>query len=80
MTVVAAPVNLTDDEINDICRPRTQGHAQIKYLRELGLLVERRIDGTPLVSRAHYEAVMSGKGRVDAEPDPTNGPRWKVPA
>lgn len=53
------PVNLTDDEIDDICRPRTQGSAQIKYLRSLGLRVERRIDGTPLVNRAHYNAVMT---------------------
>jgi len=31
------PPYLTDAEILDICRPRTQGAAQIRYLRSLGL-------------------------------------------
>lgn len=36
------PPYLTDAEIAEICRPRTQGAAQIRYLRSLGLRVERR--------------------------------------
>lgn len=73
------PVNLTDDEIADICRPRTQGHAQIKYLRSLGLRVERRIDGTPLVNRAHYNTVMSGaRPATEATASTGEQPVWGV--
>ena len=47
---MTAPPYLTDAEIAEICRPRIQGAAQIRYLRALGLKVERRADGTPLVT------------------------------
>jgi hypothetical protein len=49
------PPYLTDAELAEICRPRTQGAAQIRYLRALGLKVERRADGTPLVWRHDVE-------------------------
>lgn len=49
------PPYLTDDEIESICRPRKQGAAQIRFLRALGLRVERRPDGSPLVWRADIE-------------------------
>lgn len=52
------PPDLTDEEINDICRPLKQGAAQVRYLRKnLKLRVERRPDGRPLVNRQHYNAV-----------------------
>ena len=47
---------LTDDELAEICRPLTQGAAQIRYLRDvLRLPVVRRLDGTPLVKRADWD-------------------------
>jgi hypothetical protein len=52
--------DLTDDEIAHICKPLTQGAAQCRYLRGLGLTVRRRPDGSPLVNRAHYDATMGG--------------------
>lgn len=51
------PPDLTDEEIADICRPLTQGAAQVRFLRRLGLRVERRPDGRPLVNRQHYDLV-----------------------
>lgn len=45
------PTHLTDAEIDDICRPLKQHAAQVRYLRTLGLSVERRPDGSPLVRR-----------------------------
>lgn len=52
--------DLSDDEIAHICKPLTQGAAQCRHLRTLGLTVRRRPDGSPLVNRAHYDATMSG--------------------
>lgn len=47
---------LTDDEIAEITKPLTQGAARIKYFRRLGVKVEPRPDGQPLVWRADFEA------------------------
>lgn len=66
--------HLTDAELADICRPLTQYAAQIRYLRSLGLRVDRRPDGSPLVRRAEWERQQAQQGR------PANGPRWKVAA
>lgn len=68
------PPYLTDAEIADICRPRTQGAAQIRYLRSLGLKVERRADGTPLVWRADVERRSAPAGA--ALPSASNEPVW----
>lgn len=54
--------DLSDDEIVNICKPLTQGAAQCRFLRSLGLTVRRRPDGSPLVNRAHYDATMGGVG------------------
>lgn len=69
------PPYLTDAELAEICRPRTQGAAQIRYLRALGLKVERRADGTPLVWRHEVErrqAASAASGTVAA----SNEPAW----
>lgn len=71
--VTHQPAHLTDAELADICRPLVQHAARIRYLRSLGLPVERRPDGSPLVRRCDWErrsapaapAVASGLG-----------PRW----
>lgn len=76
-TAATMPADLSDEEIDRICRPLTQNAAKVRYLRSLGLVVRRRPDGTPLVSRAHYDAVMSGR----VEPaSASNGPKWSISA
>lgn len=49
--------DLTDAEIDNICDGYVQNAAKIRYLRSLGLTVERKPNGRPLVNRAHYNAV-----------------------
>lgn len=49
--------NLTDAEIDNICDGYVQNAAKIRYLRGLGLTVERKPNGRPLVNRAHYDTV-----------------------
>lgn len=53
--------DLTQDEIDAICAGITQHAAQCRYLRSLGLWVERRPNGQPLVWRNHAEQVLSGR-------------------
>lgn len=55
---------LEDDEIAELCRPLEQSAAQIRYLKRLGLHVERKPNGTPLLMRSELERVQ-GAGRVD---------------
>lgn len=69
---------LTDAEIADICRPRKQGAAQIRYLRSIGIKVERRADGTPLVWRADVERREASAGGATVRA--SNEPNWKRPA
>lgn len=68
--------DLSDDEIARICDPLTQPAAQIRYLRKLGLLVNKKPSGRPLVARAEYlralvatPAGASGHGDAPAQPD-----------
>ena len=51
---------LSDEEINEICDPLTQPHAQIRYLRRLGVAVARKPNGRALVGRAAFARVMAG--------------------
>lgn len=74
--------DLTDEEIDNICDGYTQSAAKVRYLRGLGLTVERKPNGRPLVNRAHYDAV---RGQVAAlatsSAGSTNGraqPKWGV--
>lgn len=62
------PPFLTDDEIAEICRPLRQGAAQIRYLKSIGVRVERRPDGRPLVLRARLEPAGNA---------PTQEPNWR---
>lgn len=67
---------LTDDELAEICRPLTQGAAQIRYLRDvLKLPVVRRLDGTPLVKRADWD-----RAQQPAAPLTGAGPKWRKSA
>lgn len=56
-TYSSAPPDLTQSEIAEICAPLKQPAAQARYLQRLGVSVQRRPDGRPLVSRQHYEEV-----------------------
>ena len=67
---------LTDAEVDDICRPLKQHAAQVRYLRSLGLRVERRPDGSPLVRRSEWERAQN----ASAGPAKSAGPRWSVAA
>ncbi|MBA3599091.1 MAG: DUF4224 domain-containing protein [Methylibium sp.] len=69
--------DLTDEEIDAICAGLKQNAAKVRFLQRLGLKVERRPNGHPLVNRAHYNAVTGV-----ASPDETGGawsPKWTVP-
>lgn len=66
---------LSDAELDGICRPLKQHAAQVRYLQGLGLQVDRRPDGSPLVRRADWERARS-PGQAKA----TGGPKWSVPA
>jgi hypothetical protein len=75
------PPYLTDAEVAEICRPRKQGAAQIKFLRALGLKVTRRADGTPLVWRDSWEdwrvcALPWATLQPEQEPQARTLPRW----
>jgi len=63
--------DLTDAEVDAACDGLVQGAAKIRYLRSLGLHVDRKPNGRPLVNRAHYNAVrgMPGYG-VSLSPQP----------
>lgn len=66
--------HLSDAEIDEICKPLTQHAAQLRYLRSLGLLVNRRPDGSPLVSRAEWERGTTQHQTKASKP--ATGPRW----
>lgn len=71
--------DLTQEEIDAICAGLSQHAAQCRYLRRMGLRVERRPNGQPLVARAEWERRL-----VSTQATPTagagNAPKWKVAA
>ena len=67
---------LTQAEIAQICHPLRQHAAQVRYLRSLGLLVHRRPDGAPLVSRAEWNARLTS---APASKPAATTPRWQTP-
>ena len=55
--MASLPPYLTDEEIEFITRPRTQGAARRRYFREvLQVRTEARPNGQPLVWRSDFEA------------------------
>lgn len=69
--------DLTDAEVDSICEGLKQNAAKVRYLRDLGLHVERKPNGRPLVNRAHYELVRS-TARADTRQAEAAGPVWGV--
>lgn len=57
--------DLTDDEVDALCTGLRQNAAKVRYLLGLGLTVNTRPNGRPLVWRAHAEQVLSG---IEAKP------------
>ncbi len=55
------PPFLTDDELAQICEPLKMPAAQIRYLKSLGLIVNRKPNGKPLVARGEFERVLVGR-------------------
>ncbi|MCB4365441.1 DUF4224 domain-containing protein [Hydrogenophaga taeniospiralis] len=66
--------DLTDAEVDDLCSGLRQNAAKARYLRELGLTVNTRPNGRPLVMRAHAEQVLAGQRPAPAAND-TDTPR-----
>lgn len=66
---------LSDDEIRELCDGLQLPGAQCRYLARLGLLVNRKPNGRPLVARSEFERVLGagrfGKAQNDAS---TAGP------
>ena len=55
------PMFLTDAEISEICEPLKSSAAQKRFLRSLGVVVNEKPNGKPLVVRSHIEWVLSGR-------------------
>lgn len=67
-------VDLSDDEVDAICAGLKQNAAKVRYLRGLGVTVERKPNGRPLVRRVDWN--RSAGTQHNALP-PTS-PRWSV--
>lgn len=52
---------LTDEEVAGMCSGLEQKAAKVRYLRDLGLTVNTKPNGAPLVVRSHAEAVLAGR-------------------
>jgi hypothetical protein len=71
--------DLTNEEIDRICEGLRQNAAKVRYLRSLGLRVECRPNGRPLVARAEWERRLVTSQAV-ATAGAGNAPKWKVAA
>jgi hypothetical protein len=58
---------LSDDEIAQICEPLIAPSAQRRYLERLGLIVNRKPNGKPLVARGEFERVLVGRAPEAAQ-------------
>ena len=66
MTIAA----LTDAEIDAICAGLRQGAAMVRYLQRLGVPVQRKPNGRPLVRRVDWERATRPDQQL------ASGPRW----
>lgn len=65
---------LTDAEIAELCKPLTQGAAQIRLLRSWGIKVTRKANGHPLVWRRDVERQDPPEQRDTVRA--SNEPNW----
>lgn len=74
--------DLSDSEIDNICKGYTQNAAKVRFLRGMGLVVRCKPNGQPLVNRKHYDAVTSTRvGQQTGAPAANSSmdePRWRV--
>lgn len=68
--------DLTDAEVDQICAGLVQNAAKVRYLQALGLRVDRRPNGRPLVSRSEWYR----RNNSTTPSKPANGPKWTVAA
>lgn len=61
MNAVAASPFLTDSEIASICDPLVAPAAQRRFLASLGLVVNAKPNGRPLVARGEFDRVLIGR-------------------
>ena len=61
---------LTDSEMRDICAPLIRSDAIRRWFARNGFHFAKKPNGMPLISRSHYESVMSGK--PESAPSATN--------
>lgn len=61
---------LTDAEIDGICDPLVMPAAQRRHLVRLGLHVERKPNGRPLVARSEFERVLGAARLADTRKQP----------
>ena len=71
-----ADPDLSDAEVDRICGGLVQNAAKVRYLLTLGLKVDRRPNGRPLVARVDWERRYTPKN--DSPSTPANGPKWKT--
>ena len=57
---------LNDQEIDDMCDGLITNAARTRHLRKMGLIVNLKPNGRPLVMRGHAEAVLSGLQQIQA--------------
>lgn len=78
--------DLSDEEVDAICKGLKQSAAKIRHLHSLGLRVDRRPNGRPLIARAEWDRVFARPSNLTATNTiavhgyPSNGPKWKVSA
>ncbi len=65
---------LTQAEIADICEPLQMPAAQCRYLKGLGLMVQRKPNGHALVARSEFERVLGAERFGKAQNDSHTGP------
>ena len=58
----------SDAEIDDMCDGLVSNAAKARYLATLGLHVERKPNGRPLVMRSPAERVLAGLRETEAAP------------
>ena len=58
---------LSDVEIDDLTAGVRTSAARARHLAGLGLVVNRKPNGRPLVMRAHAEAVLSGLAQIERD-------------
>lgn len=64
---------LSDAEIDAMCEGVSRNADRRRRLRDMGLIVNEKPNGRPLVVRSHAEAVLSGRkgAEIAEEAEPT---------